>query len=54
MTGTETGIIIIQHGDFPSDFREKQKKMFDFIEGMLEKLSDEARMLERSPDDCYP
>lgn len=27
--------------------------MFDFIEGMLEKLSDETRELPRKPDDCY-
>lgn len=42
-----TGIVIIQHGDFPFDFKEKEKKMFDFIERMLEDLSNESRNLRR-------
>ncbi len=49
----DTGIILVQHGDFPFDFKEKQKEMFEFIEGMLEKISDETRSLPRKPDDCY-
>ncbi|BAI61142.1 conserved hypothetical protein [Methanocella paludicola SANAE] len=49
----DTGIILVQHGDFPFDFKEKQKLMFDFIEGMLEKLSDRTRGLPRKPDDPY-
>jgi sirohydrochlorin ferrochelatase len=48
-----TGIIMVQHGDFPFDFIEKQKPMFEFIEGMLEKLSDRTRGLPRKPDDPY-
>lgn len=49
----DMGIILVQHGDFPFDFIEKQKPMFDFIEGMLEALSDKARPLPRKPDDPY-
>lgn len=49
----DTGIILVQHGDFPFDFKEKQKEMFHFIESMLEKISDETRPLKRRPDDCY-
>jgi len=29
------GIIIIQHGDFPLDFKEKHREMFDFIKEMI-------------------
>jgi sirohydrochlorin cobaltochelatase len=49
----KTGIILVQHGDFPFDFKEKQKEMFEFVEGMLEKISDRTRTLPRKPDDCY-
>ncbi|HTY91981.1 MAG TPA: CbiX/SirB N-terminal domain-containing protein [Methanocella sp.] len=49
----DIGIILVQHGDFPFDFKEKQRPMFDFIEGMLEKISDRTRDLPRKPDDPY-
>jgi sirohydrochlorin ferrochelatase len=49
----DSGIIMVQHGDFPFDFKEKQKPMFDFIEGMLDSLSDKTRTLPRKADDPY-
>ncbi|MGZ4884516.1 MAG: hypothetical protein ACXVI7_04165, partial [Halobacteriota archaeon] len=47
------GIIIIQHGDFPHDFKEKYRDMFDFIKGMINEVSQKTREIDREPDDCY-
>ncbi len=47
------GIIIIQHGDCPHDFKDEHREMFDFIQRMIEAVSHETREIERPPDDCY-
>lgn len=47
------GIIIIQHGDFPHDFKEKHREMFDFIKEMINEVSHKTREIKREPDDCY-
>jgi sirohydrochlorin cobaltochelatase len=47
------GIIIIQHGDFPRDFKDEHREMFDFIKGMIEEVSQKTREMKREPDDCY-
>ena len=47
------GFVIIQHGDFPQDFKDKHQKMFDFIKKMIEGVSHKTREIERNPDDCY-
>jgi sirohydrochlorin cobaltochelatase len=47
------GIIIIQHGDFPHDFMDKHREMFDFIKGMISEVSKITREIEREPNDCY-
>ena len=49
----KTGIIMVQHGDFPFDFKEKNKEMFIFIKQMLGEVSEETRKIERDPDDPY-
>ena len=48
-----TGIIMVQHGDFPFDFKEKHKEMFTFIKQMLEEISQETRKIPRDPNDPY-
>ncbi len=48
-----TGIIIVQHGDFPFDFKKKNKDMFKFIKQMLGEISQETRQIARNPDDPY-
>jgi len=48
-----TGIIMVQHGDFPFDFKKKNKDMFKFIKQMLEEISQETRQIARDPDDPY-
>lgn len=48
-----TGIIMVQHGDFPFDFKEKHKEMFTFVKQMLEEISKETRKMARDPDDPY-
>lgn len=48
-----TGIIMVQHGDFPFDFKKKNKDMFKFIKQMLEEISQETRQIPRDPDDPY-
>lgn len=47
------GFVIIQHGDFPQDFKDKHQKMFDFIKKMIEGVSHKTREIERNPDDFY-
>lgn len=49
----DTGIIMVQHGDFPFDFKEKNKQMFTFIKQMLGEISSETRKITRDPDDPY-
>ncbi len=49
----DSGIIMVQHGDFPFDFKEKNKEMFNFIKQMLEGISQETRKIKRTPDDPY-
>jgi sirohydrochlorin ferrochelatase len=44
----DTGIVLVQHGDFPSDFHVKEPKLYEFVEGILEKLSEDARQIDRS------
>ncbi len=48
-----TGIIMVQHGDFPFDFKEKHKEIFMFVKQMLEGISKETRKIVRNPDDPY-
>ena len=48
-----TGIIMVQHGDFPFDFKEKHKEMFIFIKQILEGISQETLKIARDPDDPY-
>ena len=47
------GIIIIQHGDFPHDFMDEHREMFDFVGEMINQVSHKTREIEREPDDCY-
>jgi sirohydrochlorin cobaltochelatase len=47
------GIIIVQHGDFPHDFKDEHREMFDFVKKMIEEVSQKTREIEREPDDCY-
>ncbi|MGZ4931979.1 MAG: sirohydrochlorin chelatase [Halobacteriota archaeon] len=47
------GIIIIQHGDFPFDFMDKHREMFDFVKGMINRVSQKTREIERTYDDPY-
>jgi len=47
------GIIIVQHGDFPHDFKDEHREMFDFIKGMIAEVSQKTREIERETDDCY-
>lgn len=47
------GIVWVQHGDFPFDFKDREKPMFDMIEVMLGKLSEKTRGLPRRADDPY-
>ena len=46
----DTGILIIQHGDFPFDFIEKHKEMYERVEGIMEKLSEESQSLPHTPE----
>lgn len=48
-----TGIIMVQHGDFPFEFKEKYKEMFTFVKQMLEEISKETRKIARDPNDPY-
>ena len=52
-TMTGEGFVIVQHGDFPHDFKDKHREMFDFVEGMIAEVSQKAREIEREPDDPY-
>ncbi len=47
------GIIIVQHGDFPFDFMDKHREMFDFVKGMINRVSQNTREIERTSDDPY-
>lgn len=44
----ETGIIMVQHGDFPFEFKENNKDMFDFIKKMLGEISAKTREIHRN------
>lgn len=46
----DTGILIVQHGDFPLDFIEKRRDTYERIEGIMEKLSQESRSLPHTPE----
>lgn len=48
-----TGIILVQHGDFPFEFKEKHEEMFKFIKQMLEGVSQETRKITRESNDPY-
>ncbi len=52
-TMTGEGFVIVQHGDFPHDFKDKHREMFDFVEGMIAEVSQKSREIEREPDDPY-
>jgi sirohydrochlorin cobaltochelatase len=43
-----TGVIIVQHGDLPFDFKDREPKLYEMAERMMERLSDETRALDRS------
>ncbi len=47
---TEAGILIIQHGDFPFDFIEKEHATYERIEGVMKRLSEESKTLDHSPE----
>jgi sirohydrochlorin cobaltochelatase len=46
----DTGVLMVQHGDFPFDFIEKQPEMYHRIEGIMQRLSEESRKLDHSPE----
>lgn len=46
-----TGVLIVQHGDFPFDFIEKHREMYEYIESIMEKLSEASRKLPRKAGD---
>jgi sirohydrochlorin ferrochelatase len=46
----KTGIMIVQHGDFPFDFIGKHREMYERIEGIMEQLSEESRKLTHTPE----
>lgn len=46
----DTGILIVQHGDFPFDFIEKQPEMYHRIEGVMKRLSEASKKLDHSPE----
>lgn len=48
-----TAVIMVQHGDFPFEFKEKHKEMFTFVKQMLEKISQKTRKIARDSDDPY-
>ena len=47
------GVLIVQHGDCPLDFKDEYREMFDLIQEMIEEVSRETREIRREPDDCY-
>ncbi len=46
----DTGILIVQHGDFPFDFIEKQPEMYHRIESVMQRLSEASKQLDHSPE----
>jgi sirohydrochlorin ferrochelatase len=46
----DTGVLIVQHGDFPFDFIEKQPEMYHRIEGVMQRLSEASKKLYHSPE----
>jgi sirohydrochlorin ferrochelatase len=46
----DTGILIVQHGDFPFDFIEKQPAMYHRIESVMQRLSEASKQLDHSPE----
>lgn len=46
----DTGVLIVQHGDFPFDFIEKEHAMYERIEGVMKRLSEESKTLDHSPE----
>ncbi|OPY30938.1 MAG: sirohydrochlorin cobaltochelatase [Methanocella sp. PtaU1.Bin125] len=47
---SDTGILVIQHGDFPFDFIEKERAMYERVEGVMQRLSEKAKTLDHSPE----
>ena len=46
----DTGILMVQHGDFPFDFIEKQPEMYHRIESVMQRLSEASKRLDHSPE----
>ena len=47
---SDTGVLVVQHGDFPFDYIVKEHDAYRRIEGMLQRLSEAARKLDHVPD----
>ncbi len=47
----DTGILLVQHGDFPFDFIEKQPEMYHRIESVMQRLSEASKKLDHSPEE---
>jgi sirohydrochlorin ferrochelatase len=47
----DSGVLVIQHGDFPFDFIEKQPEMYHRIEGVMQRLSEASKKLDHSPEE---
>jgi sirohydrochlorin cobaltochelatase len=47
----DTGILLVQHGDFPFDFIEKQPEMYHRIESIMQRLSEASKKLDHSPEE---
>ena len=45
----DTGVLIVQHGDFPFDFIEKEPETYRRVEEFLQRLSDASRELDHGP-----
>jgi sirohydrochlorin ferrochelatase len=43
-----TGVIMIQHGDLPFDFKDREPRLYEMAEHMMGRLSEETRALDRS------
>ncbi len=46
----DTGILIVQHGDFPLEFIEKEPDMYHGIEGFMQRLSEASKKLDHGPE----
>ncbi|HEY3274413.1 MAG TPA: CbiX/SirB N-terminal domain-containing protein [Methanocella sp.] len=46
----DTGVLIVQHGDFPLDFIEKEPETYRRIESFLHRLSEASKKLDHGPE----